>query len=202
MTRNEFLSQLEKKISHLPKAEREKSLSFYEESIDDRMEDGMSEAAAVSNLGELDDIAHEIELALPLPMLVKTKLKNDRKNSENQTLWFVLAICGSPLWIPILLAGLGIAFSIYAVIWSGIVCLYALLVSLAAMGSCGLIGGVVHMFAHPLSGIALFGIALLSAGLFLLCAKPILSLTKKLLAATVWFGKKIKTVFISKKGVV
>jgi uncharacterized membrane protein len=47
MTKQEFLDRLAKKI---PKDEREERLAFYSEMIDDRMEEGMTEAEAVASI--------------------------------------------------------------------------------------------------------------------------------------------------------
>ena len=50
MTKAEFLSVFKKKLSALPRKEREEGLSFYTEMIDDRMEEGLSEEEAVAEV--------------------------------------------------------------------------------------------------------------------------------------------------------
>ena len=60
MNKREFLKALEKRLKNLPKKEIQKSLAFYSEIIDDRMEEGDSEAEAVKNLGTPDEVAREI----------------------------------------------------------------------------------------------------------------------------------------------
>lgn len=57
MTKQEFLSELERALGKLPHAEVEQALAFYDEAISDRMEDGLSEAEAVADLGSIDEIA-------------------------------------------------------------------------------------------------------------------------------------------------
>ena len=47
MTKAEFLKALEEKLSALSAQDRVASLAYYEEIIDDRMEEGMDEQAAV-----------------------------------------------------------------------------------------------------------------------------------------------------------
>ena len=49
MTKQDFLCALQKRLSGLPMRELEERLGFYGEMIDDRMEDGLSEADAVDN---------------------------------------------------------------------------------------------------------------------------------------------------------
>ncbi len=60
MTKIEFLSTLREALSTLSRGDVERSVEFYEEMIDDRMEDGMSEAEAVANMGDLTRIAQQI----------------------------------------------------------------------------------------------------------------------------------------------
>ena len=51
MNKKRFLSELRRGLSGLPQAEVEERLSFYSDMIDDRIEDGCSEAAAVAEIG-------------------------------------------------------------------------------------------------------------------------------------------------------
>ena len=60
MTKEEFLSQLRTRLSSLPQGDLDRSLEFYSEMIDDRMEDGMSEREAVANMGDLSKITEQI----------------------------------------------------------------------------------------------------------------------------------------------
>ena len=48
MNKQEFLSALQNALAGLPKKDRQKTLAFYSEMIDDRMEDGMTEEEAVA----------------------------------------------------------------------------------------------------------------------------------------------------------
>jgi DUF4097 and DUF4098 domain-containing protein YvlB len=52
MTKREFLDMLNRQTSLLPEAERDRLLEYYGEIIDDRMEEGLSEADAVAALGD------------------------------------------------------------------------------------------------------------------------------------------------------
>ena len=46
MTKSEFLEELKHKLSKLPAYEIEKTVSFYAECIDDRIEEGMTESSS------------------------------------------------------------------------------------------------------------------------------------------------------------
>ena len=86
MTKSEFLEELKHKLSKLPAYEIKKTVSFYAECIDDRIEEGMTEEAAVSALGNINDIVNEILIDTPLSSLVQNKIKESNKTSKNKTL--------------------------------------------------------------------------------------------------------------------
>ena len=54
MNKKDFLFSLEKALSGLPKEEVEERLAFYDEIIEDRVEDGLSEEQADMEIGSLD----------------------------------------------------------------------------------------------------------------------------------------------------
>ena len=50
MTKNAYLSELADRLRQLPQSEIDKSIAYYSEIIDDRMEEGCSEEEAVNGL--------------------------------------------------------------------------------------------------------------------------------------------------------
>ena len=60
MNKKEFLEQLQKELAGLPQKELEERLAFYDEMIDDQMEEGRSEEDAVSNMGTVQGVAEQI----------------------------------------------------------------------------------------------------------------------------------------------
>ena len=62
MNKSEFLNSLEEKLKELPKDEIRKTIDYYDEMIDDRIEDGMTEEEAVKSIGNSGDIALSILL--------------------------------------------------------------------------------------------------------------------------------------------
>lgn len=60
MTKQLFLNELAAALHGLPREERYRTLGYYDELIDDRMEDGQSEEDAVASLGEPQQVAREI----------------------------------------------------------------------------------------------------------------------------------------------
>ena len=99
MTKQEFLSELERALGKLPHTEVEQALAFYDEAISDRMEDGLSEAEAVAGLGSIEEIAAQIAAETPpIPRAIA------RANTGSRTLNIVLLAVFSPIWVPIALA--------------------------------------------------------------------------------------------------
>ena len=140
MTKSEFLNALRERLSELPEKEVELRLNFYSEMIDDRVEDGVLEPAAVWHLGDVDEIASEIIADIPLKKLVKNKIKRRRILKA----WEItLLATGSPVWFPLLLAVIIVAFAVYISIWAVIISLWAVAVSLVASSVGFAVGGAV-----------------------------------------------------------
>lgn len=60
MNKVQFNQELRKRLLVLPDLEIEKSLSYFNEMIDDRIEEGMSEEEAIANLGDIRFLAEKI----------------------------------------------------------------------------------------------------------------------------------------------
>ena len=197
MDKYDFLLALETRLEGLPEADRQASLDFYSEMLDDLVEGGMTETEAVASLGSPEAIAEEILLEMPLPKLVKAKMKKRRLSGLEITL---LAV-GFPIWLPIGIALLAVVFAIYISLWAVVVSLYAANVAMAACAPTGIAAAVV-LFASgkPTAALLLLGAGLALAGLsilwFLLCnltAKGVWKLGRLTL-------RGIKACFIRKKG--
>ncbi len=61
MSKWEFIDELCRRLRLMPVEEAQRTVMFYSEAIDDRIEDGMSEEEAVASLGSVDDIVRELE---------------------------------------------------------------------------------------------------------------------------------------------
>lgn len=166
MNKQQFLAAIGEQLRSLPQSDVEKSLDYYSEMIDDRMEDGVSEEEAVAAMGNVDDIAAQILLETPLPKLVKARLKPSRALK----VWeIVLLILGSPVWLPLLLAAGVVLLAVYIVLWAVIVSLYAVNLSFAAGAVAGLAGLFLLLYAgHPIQAVLFLGAGLVCAGLAIL----------------------------------
>ena len=197
MNKQGFLAGLRKGLSGLPKNDIDERLTFYSDMIDDRMEDGIPEETAVSEIGTVDDIVSQIIADIPLGKLVKEKIKPKKKLKAWE---IILLVLGSPLWLSLLIAAFAVFLSLYVVFWSVIISLWAVFASFVACGFAGVVAGAVFAAGgNGLTGIAMIGAGIVCAGLsvfmFFVCkaaTKGISNLTKKF---AIW----IKNCFIKKE---
>ena len=71
MKKEQFLRDLGLRLSSLPYADKKRSLDFYSEMIDDRIEDGISEEEAVKKMGTPAFAAEKILTELPITTLAR-----------------------------------------------------------------------------------------------------------------------------------
>ena len=60
MTKDEFILTLQNALSGMPRADLERTVQYYREMIEDRMEEGMGEEAAVADVGDPIELAAAI----------------------------------------------------------------------------------------------------------------------------------------------
>lgn len=196
MTKQEFLSELERALGKLPHAEVEQALAFYDEAISDRMEDGLSEAEAVAGLGPVDEIAAQIAAETPpIPRAIA------RANTGSRTLNIVLLAVFSPIWVPIALALAAAALAVYVAIWAVIAALWAVDAVLVLMPFAGLasltalIGG-----GNPATGAFVLGITLIVSGVGLLASFGVFGASRLLFQLTRSFARWIAGLFVRVSG--
>jgi uncharacterized membrane protein len=200
MTKVEFIKELKDRLSKLPDYEINRTVSFYTEIIDDRIEEGISEEQAVSSLGSIEKIASDTLIDTPLSSLIQEKIKESKNKSKNQTLWLVLVICGFPFWLPMLIAFVSVVLSLFITVWAVVISLFAAELSLAVSGVFGLISGLALIVNTDFfAGVAVIGMSLVSGGLFIITIKPLLWLCRQFISLTGVFLRKIKSLFISKQ---
>ena len=189
MKRLEFLLQLRERLSCLPQDDMEERLTFYNEMIDDLLEEGLSEQEAVAQIGNVNEIASQILQDTPLSTLVKERIKPKQRMKPWQ---IVLLAVGSPLWFSLLMAALAVGICLYTVLWVLVICLWAVFAAVAACALGGMVGGgIFAATGNRLAGIATIGAALVCAGvsIFLFCGckaatKGAARLTGKIISAT------------------
>ena len=166
MNKKEFLSELQGFLHGLPEKDVLQWLSYYEEMIDERIEEGVNEEDAVSAMGTPREIATKIasELNVVLSPIAEKKPKRTLRA------WQITAIIiGSPIWISLLAVVVALAVAVCAVIVALVVAVCAVVVGFGAGGIGGIICSVI-LFAQGNvgGGILSVGSALVLAGFALI----------------------------------
>lgn len=201
MNKQEFLNNLAGRLASLPKNEVDKFVAYYNEMIDDRVEDGMTENDAVDALGDIRIVAESIMYDMSIPALMKAKVSESKERASNKIVWLTLAIAGSPVWFPLLIAFAAVIFALYISVWSIIVSLYAAVASFGIACIAGIVGGLVRIFISSMPlGLCIIGAAVFCGGLCLFLYWPVLYITKQLIKFSTDSTRKIKSLIISRKG--
>ncbi len=196
MTKLEFLFRLEQGLAGLPKDDIKERINFYGEMIDDRIEEGLSEEDAVSEVGEADEIISQIINDTPLTKIVKEKIKPKRRPSA---LEIVLLILGSPIWLSLLIAFFAVILSLYASLWSIIISLWAVFASFAGCALGAVISGAIFAcFGNGLIGVATVGAGIVLFGLSVLLFFGCKAATKGIILLTKAMLLGIKKCFVKK----
>ena len=197
MRKQQFLYELKKRLSRLPAKEATERLNFYSEMIDDKIEDGLSEEAAVRDVGATEKIAAEILAEAPL---VRTTGK-EHERGVGAGMILLLAL-GSPIWLSLLIAAFAIVISLYAVLFSLVVSLWAVLVSFVAAAPASVIAGIIFAACgNALSGVATVGAGLTLAGLAVFLFFGCKAVTRGSVELLKWSGRQIKKPFIRKRDI-
>jgi uncharacterized membrane protein len=144
MERVDFIKELASELSYKTKPrEIHQLIDYYDEMIEDLIEEGLSEAEAVARLGKPKDLVKalhtEEEIVVEIPRRFHPFL-------------YVLLILGFPLWGSLLLAAILLMLSVLLVLWCG-----PFLTGI--LGITGVLGGIPSVVLSPL---------LITDGLFLL----------------------------------
>lgn len=195
MTKQVFLDSLRSKLSGLPKEDVDERISFYEEAINDRMDEGKSEEEAVAEIGSVDDVIKEIAKDTPLVSLVKHKMTPKRKLRG----WEVaLIICTFPFWLPLIITAIALTFAGVVVLWSGAIAVYSAEIGLVGTS----IAGFTSFFAAYADGVFdlyYLGIALASVGGAFMMAFACYGVTLGMAKLTKLLITGIKSSFIKNK---
>lgn len=197
MNKQEFLAELRKGLSGLPQDDIEERLTFYNEMLEDRIEEGFSEEEAVSAAGSVEEIVGQAVDDIPLAKIAKERIRPKRQLKAWE---IVLLVLGSPVWLSLGIAAAAVVLAIYVSLWAVIVSLWAVFSALAVCAIASVPGCVIFATGGNIAP----GLAILSAGM--ICAgfsimmfwgckettKGILMLTKKI---TTW----MKNCFIKKE---
>ena len=115
MNKTDFMLQLNNALhkAHVPQNEARDAVQFYAECVDERVEDGATEAEAIEGLGSIDSIVESVVADLP-----KAARGIGRLDSGNKALKVILLVLTFPVWGSILVSLALVAAALIAVLWS------------------------------------------------------------------------------------
>lgn len=197
MNKQEFLAELRKGLSGLPQDDIEERLAFYNEMLEDRIEEGFSEEEAVAAAGSVEEIVGQAVDDIPLAKIAKERIRPKRRLKAWE---IVLLALGSPVWLSLGIAAAAVVLAIYVSLWAVIVSLWAVFGALAVCAIASVPGCVIFATGGNIApGLAILSAGMICAGfsIMMFCGckettKGILMLTKKI---TTW----MKNCFIKKE---
>ncbi len=197
MNKQEFLETLKSKLSGIPEETINESLEYYNEIIDDKTDDGLTEEEAVAELDSIEKIADNILSEIPLGLIVKEKVKTRKPIGA---LGITLLALGSPIWLSLLVSAFAVVFAVFLSLWSVIVSLWAAAVAVAASG----LGGVAAAVIFTVKGDYIPALAILGMGICALGISIFMIYGSKYVSAGMaWLTKKtfllVKKLFIGKE---
>ena len=194
MNKEEFLNALRNKLVGLPEADVEDRISFYQEMIEDRIDEGKSEEEAINEIGSADDIVKEIAKDTPLAKLVKEKVRPKRSLRAWE---IVLIALGFPLWFPLVVTAFVLALVAYLLIWVWVLVVYTVEISLVTAGA----GGFIIFLAYLANGnfnLTALGASIMSLGGAILLIFGCIGITKGTIKLSRSIVIGIKSAFIKK----
>ena len=195
MNKNEFLKELENRLNgSLPETDVKERVEFYNEAIDDRIEDGKSEEEAVAEIGTVDEVVAQIASETSMFKIVKQKVTPKRRIRPWE---IVLAIVLAPIWIALAIVALILVLVAYILLWVLVIVSYAVEIALGVAA----VGSLVLFFVQlPVGGFNLgyLGISLLAAGLAMLMIAACIGATKLTVKASKKIHSSIKRRLINR----
>ena len=195
MNKAQFMKQLEQNLAQLPWEEIRKRIDYYEEMIDDRMEEGMTEAEAVAAMGDPAEIARQILGEMPVGTLVKTRMRP--RNGWTVTA-IVLVILGAPLWLPLLITAVCLVGSLLLAAVCVVIAFYAVVFGLGLGGIAAFFYSFVLMGEGLGFGLFAMGAGMLLAGLSCLGILAAFLVTRGAIVGSRWLYGKLKKLLIKK----
>ena len=160
MNRQNFFIELNLLLKKMPAAERQQALNYYEEIIDDTIEDGFTEEEAVSRLGDINALAESIyaEHENSLPVFIPAR----RRRSP---LTAVLLVLGFPVWGSLLLAAFALFLSVIVLICVPPIVFAVLTLAFLAASLVAILGSFLLMGSGILQAVFQLGIGIIFLGL-------------------------------------
>ncbi|KOS63610.1 DUF1700 domain-containing protein [Lysinibacillus agricola] len=181
MNRASYLKKLRGKLQRLPAHEVDAALAYYEEYFDEAGEE--NEQQVIQQLGSPSHVASQIMADSALKDLEATSTST-KKNVT--AIWLIiLAILSAPLSLPLLAVAIALIFSFGAVIFSFIIAIIAIVLSIFFGGIVALISGFFILTQHWPTALLFMGVGFIVTGLGILLFPIVARFIKKIVVVCV-----------------
>lgn len=184
MTGNEFISQLRKYLSGLPREEIEAAVGYFTEYF----ADAEDEAAAAASLGSPFEAAAQIIAGFGVqPAAVQPTAETVKtRGGAGRRVWLILlAAFASPLAVPVAAALVVCILAVFLVVIAALLSFWAAGAALLAAGVAGIALGIPGMFHSFAEGLFTLGCGLGFLGFGVIVCKLALLLSRKSSAGVV-----------------
>ena len=160
----------------LPDDEQRKTIMYYSEMIDDRIEDGMTEEEAVAALGPMGAIIGDIISDMSVVTAIQTRINSEKKKKNRKKpsgLVIALLIIGSPIWFSLAIAAACVVFALVITVLALAFSFIVVVLSFFLSALLGVVSGVLRiangMYA---AGLCTIGLSFIFAGGAMLLIRP------------------------------
>ena len=197
MNKQEFLNELQCGLAGMPQSDIEERLTFYSEMIDDGVEEGLSEETAVANIGDVVGVISQILEESQQSKAPQEEVAPKRKIKAWE---IVLLVLGSPIWVSLLAAFLVVVLALYIVLWSVVISVYAVELSIAVSAVACIPGAIVSIFYGNFAAAGFIaGGAFILTGLAVFLFFASIAVTKGIILASKNIFLWIKRIFAGKE---
>ncbi len=194
MNKQDYLNALNNVLSGIPESEKQKTLDYYTEIIDDAIEEGEDENAVVARLDQPEQVLKRLVNETPLHRFVTQDVKNRSLNAVT----VVLLAISSPLWISLLLAAFAVVLALYISVWSIVISLFVTFAALVCSAIALLVVIPFIITDAALKAMLFFGLALTGIGLSVFLFFFSVWCSKQIIRFTMFLFRKAKELLIKK----
>lgn len=160
--------------------EKQRTVDYYDEMIADRIESGIDEEEAVSELGTPEHCAEKTLAEAGIKSNGSGKcdwLYREDGSGKMKPVWIILLVAGSPLWLGLICGALGLALGLAGGAFGFIVGIVCACAGLAFGGIASVIYGFVALFQNAGYGLMCIGGGLVAFSLGAIAAIYLYKLT-------------------------
>jgi len=161
MDKQEYITHLRRGLKRLPKEETDKIVDYYIEYFDEAGEEHTQEV--ITDLGDPKELASKIIAELAIKYI--NQPDKPIKGKFNGVKLSILSVCAAPIALPLALAAI---ITILALAFAGFMLYLSLWLAAIATAGSGVIGfviGIISLFTHFGTGLAILGFSFLTIGI-------------------------------------